>query len=86
MHWYNLFKNDKIRTSVDYASDKLGAKIRRSEIDKIPYTLIVGTQEEAAKNVTVRSRVNKNYEGSYSLDNFISHIKNDIVDKVLPIK
>ena len=81
-----LFKNGKIRTSVDYASDKLGAKIRRSEIDKIPYTLIVGTQEEAAKNVTVRSRVNKNYEGSYSLDNFISHIKNDIVDKVLPIK
>ena len=73
-----------MRATVDNVSDKLGAKIRRSEIDKIPYALVVGAKEEESKNVTVRSRVNKSHEGTCSMEDFVNLIKNDIADKVLP--
>jgi len=79
-----LLKNGNIRATIDNISDKLGAKIRRSEIDKVPYTLVVGAKEKESKNVTVRSRVNKSHEGTYSLEKFTNLIKNDIADKVLP--
>ncbi len=79
-----LLKEGNVRATVDNVSDKLGAKIRRSEIDKIPYALVVGAKEKESKNVTVRSRVNKSHEGTYSMEDFVNLIKNDIADKVLP--
>ena len=81
---FTHLKKDKIRATVDNISDKLGAKIRRAEIDKIPYTLVVGAKEEESNNVTVRSRVNKKSEGTSGLQDFVNHIKDDITSKALP--
>lgn len=66
-----------IRASVDEHSDKLGAKIRRAELEKVPHMLVVGAKEVEAGVVNVRSRADKSLEGSCTLREFI--------DKLLPI-
>ncbi len=66
-----------IRASVDEHSDKLGAKIRRAELEKVPHMLVVGAKEMEAGLVNVRSRADKSLEGSCTLQEFI--------DKLLPI-
>jgi len=45
------------RAAVDRRSEKVGAKIRRAQADKIPYMLILGPKEEQEGTVSVRSRV-----------------------------
>src|SRR5581483_5940261 len=49
-------KAENFRATFDDHNDKLGAKIRRAEIEKIPYTLVIGQKEADAGNVSVRSR------------------------------
>ncbi|MDZ4198655.1 MAG: threonine--tRNA ligase, partial [Kiritimatiellia bacterium] len=44
------------RVATDESQDKLGAKIRRAQMEKIPYMLIIGPKEEAAETVSLRSR------------------------------
>ncbi|MCD8283897.1 MAG: threonine--tRNA ligase [Opitutae bacterium] len=70
-------KAKKIRATVDEHSDKLGAKIRRAELEKIPHMLVIGAKEIEAGLVSVRSRADKSLEGSCTLQEFI--------DKLLPI-
>jgi threonyl-tRNA synthetase len=47
-----------VRVTVDEHSEKLGAKIRRGETDKVPHMLILGAKEKEAGVVSSRSRVN----------------------------
>ncbi len=70
-------KAHRIRAGVDEHSDKLGAKIRRAELDKVPHMLVVGAKEMEAGLVNVRSRADKSLEGSCTLQAFI--------DRLLPI-
>ncbi|HEY6107055.1 MAG TPA: His/Gly/Thr/Pro-type tRNA ligase C-terminal domain-containing protein, partial [Anaeromyxobacteraceae bacterium] len=42
------------RAEVDRSSDKLGAKIRNAELQKIPFILVVGEKEVAARGVAPR--------------------------------
>lgn len=42
--------------TVDEDSEKVGAKIRRAQLDKIPYMLVVGGREAEAGAVAVRRR------------------------------
>ena len=44
------------RVTLDEHADKLGAKIRRAEVEKVPYALVIGGKEAEAKTVAVRSR------------------------------
>jgi threonyl-tRNA synthetase len=45
-----------LRVEADVSSDKLGAKIRRAQMNKIPYMLVVGEKDMAAKVVSPRLR------------------------------
>jgi threonyl-tRNA synthetase len=45
------------RVTVDDRADKIGAKIRHAQLQKIPYMLIVGAKEQEAGGVAVRSRL-----------------------------
>jgi threonyl-tRNA synthetase len=49
-------KADGIRVEADLAADKLGAKIRRAQVEKIPYMLVVGEKDMAARVVSPRTR------------------------------
>jgi threonyl-tRNA synthetase len=45
-----------LRAEADLAADKLGAKIRRAQMEKIPYMVVVGEKDMAARVVSPRTR------------------------------
>jgi threonyl-tRNA synthetase len=51
------FREKDFRVSVDKRQEKIGAKIRQAQMEKIPYMLIVGPKEEEAGQVALRSRL-----------------------------
>ena len=73
-------KKSGIDATVDSRSEKIGFKIREARLDKLPYMLVVGQQEEADNTVSVRSRFAGD-EGVKSLDSFIADITEEIRTK-----
>jgi threonyl-tRNA synthetase len=53
---YRDFKDAGLRVTLDESNDKLGAKIRRGELDKVPYLCVIGQKEAEAGAVSLRSR------------------------------
>jgi len=49
-----------VRVEVDGRGERLNAKIREAQMQKIPYTLVVGDQEVDRRTVSVRARGNQN--------------------------
>lgn len=74
----------KIRVSVDGNSEKLGAKIRKAEMEKIPYMIVVGAKEQENREVSVRSRTNKANEGNHKIEDFIKKLVEEIRERRLP--
>ena len=71
-----------IDVTVDNRSEKIGFKIREARLDKLPYMLVVGQQEEEDGTVSVRSRFAGD-EGSKALDAFIADITEEIRTKTI---
>lgn len=69
-----------VDATVDNRSEKIGYKIREARLDKLPYMLVVGQQEEADGTVSVRSRFAGD-EGIKSLDAFVDQICKEICTK-----
>ena len=69
-----------ILCTVDNRSEKIGYKIREARLDKLPYMLVVGQQEEEQHTVSVRSRFAGD-EGVKTLDAFIDQICEEIRTK-----
>ncbi|MBK8478458.1 MAG: threonine--tRNA ligase [Opitutaceae bacterium] len=82
---YRKFKDAKVRVSLDTSNDKLGAKIRRAEMEKVPYALVIGQKEAEALSVSVRSRA-KGDEGLLKQDDFLARVLQEIATKALPEK
>ena len=74
-----LKKNDIVST-VDNRSEKIGYKIREARLQKLPYMLVVGAQEQETGKVSVRSRFAGD-EGQKDLKDFISAICEEIRTK-----
>lgn len=73
-------KKNGVDVTVDSRSEKIGFKIRAARLDKLPYMLVVGQQEEADHTVSVRSRFAGN-EGVCTVDAFIGQICEEIRTK-----
>lgn len=73
--------NYDIRGFVDQRNEKVGKKIRDNEVNKIPFMLIVGEQEELKDEVSVRKQGDGDL-GTMSLENFKAFIETEI-DKEL---
>ena len=73
-------KRNGIDAAADQRSEKIGFKIREARLDKIPYMLVVGQQEEADGTVSVRSRFAGD-EGVKPLKEFISAVCEEIRTK-----
>ena len=71
------FKVAGLRVSVDKKGDKLGAQIRRGQLEKVPFLLVCGNREAEAGQVAVRSR-EKGDEGAQ----LVGTVKDRIVDLV----
>ena len=78
-------KDEGFRATIDEHSDKLGGKIRRAELDKVPYTLVMGYKEAETQSVSVRSRA-RGDEGVISLDAFVAKLKAEVSTRALPDK
>ena len=72
-------KERHVDVTVDSRSEKIGYKIREARLDKLPYMLVVGQQEEEDGTVSVRSRFGD--EGVKPLDDFINQICKEIDTK-----
>ncbi|MCR5414872.1 MAG: threonine--tRNA ligase [Kiritimatiellae bacterium] len=64
---------DGWRVTVDASADKLGAKIREATLQKVPYQVVVGPRDEAAEQVSVRSRSGGDL-GAMKLPEFIAKL------------
>ncbi|MBP2834307.1 threonine--tRNA ligase, partial [Aquimarina sp. U1-2] len=65
----NLLENHEIRALVDHRNETIGKKIREAEIQKYPYMLIIGEQEEKENKITVRKHGGEDL-GMISIDEF----------------
>ena len=74
-----------LRVTLDTHSDKLGAKIRRAELEKVPYVLVLGQKEAEALSASVRSRA-KGDEGVHSVAELIARFKTEVATRALPEK
>jgi threonyl-tRNA synthetase len=62
------------RAEVDRRSERMNAKIRDAQLQKVPYMLVVGNREEEAGGVSVRLRTNED-RGSTELPAFVDHLR-----------
>ncbi len=69
-----------VRAEVDTRSERMNAKVRDAQLQKIPYMLVVGDKEAANNAVAVRLRTNENL-GATPLADFIERITNIIKTK-----
>lgn len=75
-------KKNGVDATVDSRAEKIGYKIREARLDKLPYMLVVGQQEETDKTVSVRSRFAGD-EGVKPLGEFIDQICEEIRTKTI---
>ncbi|MEY2906691.1 MAG: hypothetical protein RLZZ408_1162 [Verrucomicrobiota bacterium] len=73
-----------IRATADLSSEKLGAKIRLAQVEKVPYMIVIGPKEEAAGQLSIRSR-QRGDEGAVAKDEFIQRIESEIRDRTLTV-
>jgi threonyl-tRNA synthetase len=73
-----------LRVEVDDSSDRMQAKIRRNQLQRVPYMLVVGDKESEANAVAVRLRTNENL-GPMPLDRFIDLAKSVVDSKSLEL-
>ena len=71
-----------IRVEVDDSNEKLGAKIRDAQMQKIPYMLVVGEKEASSGAVSVRKRTGGD-QGAVPVDDFISEARRLITERAL---
>ncbi|THU30417.1 threonine--tRNA ligase [Niastella caeni] len=73
-------KNADIRGEVDDRNEKIGKKIRDTELMKVPYMLVVGEKEMNENKVAIR-RQGKGDVGTKSLEEFINEAKAEIKER-----
>lgn len=69
-----------IRVEVEEANETLGYKIRKAQMEKVPYMIIVGDQEMKGHTISVRSRKNGDL-GAQSLPMFVANLIREIKER-----
>lgn len=69
-----------VRVEIEEGNDTLGYKIRKAQMEKVPYTLVVGDKEMNGYTVSIRSRKNGD-EGSLPVAVFVSNLIREIRDR-----
>ena len=80
-------KSEGFRVEVDLRSERMGAKIRLAQLQKIPYMLIVGDKEAEANSVSVRVRGSSSAEtqdlGETQIEDFLTRLLNERESKAI---
>jgi threonyl-tRNA synthetase len=78
-------KAEGIRVLIDARSERVNAKIRQAQLDKIPYTLVVGDKEAEAATVSVR-RFGSEQVSVVSFEDFKKTVKDAITSRTIELK
>jgi len=73
----NSLENHEIRALIDDRNETVGKKIREAEMQKIPFMLIVGEQEESSEKVSVRKHGGEDL-GTLDIDSFSDLVSSEI--------
>ena len=71
-----------IRVELDKNNDTLGYKIRKAQMEKVPYMIIIGDKEVGAGNISVRTRKGAD-EGSVDLESFINRVHDEVKNRTV---
>ena len=71
-----------IRVELDENNDTLGYKIRKAQMEKVPYMIILGDKEVGAGNISVRTRKGAD-EGSVDLESFINRVHDEVKNRTV---
>ena len=74
-------KKSDIRVEIDDRQEKIGKKIRDTELAKVPYMLVVGEKEMNEQKVSIR-RQGKGDLGSKSVEEFVAEIVHEIKERI----
>ena len=69
-----------VRVEIDSRDEKLGYRMRESQLRKIPYNLVLGDQENETETVNVR-KFGQKEEQKIKLEEFVQNIKKEIDEK-----
>ena len=81
-HLNETLKNHGMRVHLDERNEKLPAKIRDAQLQKIPYMLVVGPKEAEAGTVSVRHR-SKGDLGPRPIADLIATLKDEISSRAI---
>jgi threonyl-tRNA synthetase len=73
----NVLENDEIRALTDNRNETVGKKIREAEMQKFPFMIIVGEQEEKDNTITVRQHGGEDL-GTITVEEFSKMVKEKI--------
>ena len=76
-----LMNNSDIRAAVDDRNETVGKRIRESELQRIPFIVIVGEKEVEEGTVSVRQQGGKDL-GSMKIDDFIGFIDKAVKEQL----
>jgi threonyl-tRNA synthetase len=79
---HGLLQTEGFRAELDLRSEKIGAKIREAQLEKIPYMLVVGEKEAAAGRVALRDRIDGD-KGTLPVAQAISQLKAEVKDRTV---
>ena len=77
------FKNKGLRVKLDDRPDKIGAKIRLAELNKIPVMIIVGEKEASDNTVSIRRRLMGD-QGSVNVEELLTNLISEIKQRSQP--
>ena len=77
---YKKFKDHGFRVSLDDSNEKLGYRLRNSQIKKIPYTIVIGDNEKNNNSVTYR-KFGSQEQITVSVDEFMKLVDEVVAEK-----
>lgn len=72
---YNILKQNNLRIEIDMSSDPLSGKIKRAQLAKIPWMIVIGQKEVDNNSITLRQLDGKQ-EFNLSIDNLLLRVQN----------
>jgi len=80
----DYLRSKKIRVEFDHRNEKIGYKIREAQLQKVPYMLVIGAEEQEKGTVAVRKRGQGDI-GSFSIEEAANLILQSIEEKELAL-
>jgi threonyl-tRNA synthetase len=80
---YESLRGEGFRAELDARTERMNAKIRDAQLQKVPYMLVVGDREAEAEAVAVRTRAGEDL-GSMPVFQFIDRLRDEVATSLEP--